>query len=101
MCSPATERRRGPLLPAQTEASDQGPVPLDVVLPDVVEQSAPAAHEHEQSPAAVVVLLVGLEVLGEVVDALGEERDLYLGRAGVTLVQPVLGDRGGLVGHAN
>ena len=38
-------------------------------------------------------------MLGEVVDALGEERDLHLGRTGVGLVEPVLADGGGLVGH--
>ena len=48
-------------------------------------------------PRAVLVLLVDLEVLGEVVDAAGEQRDLHLGRAGVGLVEPVLGDDLGLL----
>jgi hypothetical protein len=33
----------------------------------------------------VVVLALLAQVLGEVVDALGEQRDLHLGRAGVRL----------------
>jgi hypothetical protein len=38
-----------------------------------------------------MVLLVDLQVLGEVVDAIGQQRDLDLGRPGVTLVRAVLG----------
>ena len=33
----------------------------------------------------MVVLRVGLEMLGQVVDALGEDRDLDFGRTGVAL----------------
>ena len=46
----------------------------------------------------MVVLLVGLEVLGEVVDAAGEQRDLHLGRTGVGLVslcESMVSDFGG------
>ena len=39
-----------------------------------------------------MVLHVRLEVVGEVGDALGEERDLHLGRAGVALVELELRD---------
>jgi hypothetical protein len=55
----------------------------------------------------VVVLLVHLEVLGQVVDAIGQERDLDLGGTGVAVVLLELRNRvalgrqvGGLtVGH--
>ena len=40
----------------------------------------------------MVVVLVGLEVLGQVRDTLGEDSDLNLGGTGVTLVGSVLGD---------
>src|SRR5205814_531032 len=55
---------------AQAEASNQGPVALDVVVADVVEQPATTADQHEQTPTAVMVLLVDLQVVGELVDAL-------------------------------
>src|SRR5437899_7516804 len=45
----------------------------------------------------MVVLLVRLEVLGEVEDALGQERDLHLGRAGIALVGAELLDDGRLL----
>src|SRR2546430_15712023 len=47
-----------------------------------------------------MVLCVDLQVLREVVDPLGEQRHLHLRRAGVGLVEAVLGDRGRGVGHA-
>jgi hypothetical protein len=40
----------------------------------------------------VVVVLVGLEVLGKVFDSLRENRNLNLGRTGVTVVRCVLFD---------
>ena len=87
------------LLPTKTELRDQRPVPLDVVSSEVVEQPTAPTHEHEQSPTRVMVLLVDLQVLGEMRDAIGEQRDLDLGRTGIGLVNAVLGDRGGSVGH--
>src|SRR5581483_3300713 len=77
---------------AEAELADDAAVALDIVRADVIEQPTPPTHEHKQPAPAVVILLVHLEVLGEVVDPLGEERDLNLGRAGVGVVQAVLGD---------
>ena len=55
----------------------------------------------QKTAAAVVVLLIGLQMLGQAVDAVGQNSDLYLGRTGVTLVDGILGDDGllFLVGH--
>ena len=39
-----------------------------------------------EAAAAMVVVVVCLEVLGKVLDAAGKERDLYLGRTCVALV---------------
>jgi hypothetical protein len=47
-----------------------------------------------------MVTPMDLEVFGEVVDTLSEDRNLDLGRAGIGLVEPVLGDRRRLIGHA-
>src|SRR5690606_34562646 len=52
-----------------------------------------SAPDHlQESPPRVMVLLVGLQVLGELVDPLGEDRDLHLGRARVGLVAAVAVD---------
>src|SRR5918998_490782 len=77
---------------AQTEALDQRTVALDVGVAQVVEQPTALADEQQQAATAVVVVLVLLEVLGEVADAVAEQRDLHLGRTGVTLGRGVLGD---------
>ena len=59
---------------------DDRPVTLDVVGSYVVEEPATTTDQHQQATPAVMVLLVDLQVLGEVVDALGEECDLDLRR---------------------
>src|SRR5205085_6006743 len=45
------------------------------------------ADQHQEPPARVMILPVGLEVVGQAVDSLGEQRDLYFGRAGVAVVR--------------
>src|ERR1700733_10215354 len=73
-------------LPAQTEPLDQRSIAVDVLLREVL-QKPPAAADQQQQPAtAVVVVLVHLEVLRQVRDSLGQQRDLDFRRAGVTLI---------------
>src|SRR5699024_1340390 len=79
-------------LSTQTEAFDERAVALDVGVAQVAEQAAALSDEEQQAAAAVVVVLVGLEVFGQVGDALGEQRDLDLRRAGVAFAGRVLGD---------
>src|SRR6478735_10871349 len=86
-------RRPLVFLPSQTMFCDDAAVTLDVVLADVVEQPASLTDQHQQSPPAVMVLDVDLQVLGEVVDAGGQQRDLHLGRARIGVMQPVGRDR--------
>src|SRR5699024_6170221 len=69
-------------------------VALDVGAGDVLEQPATTADQQEEAATRVVIVLVGLEVLGEPPDALGEKGDLRLGRARVGLVDPELGQDG-------
>src|SRR6185369_5658746 len=59
----------------------------------VVEQTAACADHLQQAASAVMVLLVRPEVLGQVVDSLGEKSDLYARGASVRLVRPVLLER--------
>ena len=73
------------LLFAQTQLLDQAVVALDVLLLEVREQAAALVDHHQQAAARMVVLVVVLEVLGQVTDALGEDRDLDFGRTGVAL----------------
>src|SRR5216684_5356137 len=55
-----------------------------LVLPlDVIEKRTARRHELQKATTRMVVLHVGLEMPGEVVDAFRQDRDLNLGRAGV------------------
>src|SRR6185295_9784242 len=65
----------GPRSPANPEFLGHGTVALGVLLAKVLEQPAALADQHEQAAPGVMVLLVGLEVVGEAVDALGQEGD--------------------------
>src|SRR5512139_1044312 len=90
----------------QTEALHDRAVAVDVFLLHVVQKATTLTHEQQQATTAVVVVLVLLEVLGQVRDAVAEQRHLDLRRAGVALGQAVLGDdlllglRVGTLGHA-
>lgn len=68
---------------ANAELLDELTVLIDVVLLDVGEETTTLTDEHEQTTTGVEVLLVGLHVLGQLLDALGQDGDLNLGVAGV------------------
>ena len=51
-----------------------------------------SGSQQQQAATAVVILVVALQVLGEAVDALGEQRDLHFRRTGVGRMGAVLGD---------
>src|ERR1700694_3355559 len=54
-----------------------------VLLLDVIEKRAARRHELQEAAPRMVVLHVGLEMPGEVVDAFRQDRSLTLGGAGV------------------
>ena len=89
----ARSQRSGVGLAAEAEIGDQRAVALEVGALEVAEQAAAAADQHQQAAARVVVLAVLAQVLGELVDPLGEQRDLDLGRAGVGVGPAVLADQ--------
>ena len=81
-----------PWLSTKSQLGDEASVTISVLTAEVIEQTTTLANHHQQSATAVMVVLVVLKMSGEVVDALAERRNLYLGRAGVALVRAVLGD---------
>lgn len=91
-----TECRCSPLpyvfLLSQTQLADNGTVALDVSLLQVVQKISSVTDHLLQTAAAVEVLLVGSEVLGQVCDAVRQDRNLNLRRTGVSLVGGVLLD---------
>ena len=73
---------------------DDCAVTLNVYLLEVAEKISSVTDHFEKAATAVMVLVVGLEVLGEGVDAIGKDRDLNLGRTCVALVGLVLVNNG-------
>jgi hypothetical protein len=80
-------------LSTQAKLGDDGSVTLDVVLLDVIEHATPATDHGQQTTAAVIVLLVRLQVAREVVDALGKDGNLHFGRTRIGCVKLVRGNR--------
>src|SRR5688572_3915184 len=70
-------------LAANPEASDQIAVARLVFALHIIEQAAALADHLQQTATGMVVALMGLEVLGEVGDPLGQDRDLHVRRAGI------------------
>jgi hypothetical protein len=82
------------LLLAEFEFLDQRAITLEVAALEIVEQTTTLTYHLEEAAPAVMVLLVGLEVVGEGRDTRREERDLDLRGARVAIVLGVLGDDG-------
>ena len=78
------------LLLSETKLLNDSSVSLDVYLLEVVEEVSSVTYHLEEAATAVVVLVVALEVLGEVRNSVSKNCDLNLGRSGVTLVGSVL-----------
>src|SRR5262249_37391960 len=68
---------------ANTQPLDQRLVTRLIDAGEIIEQLATLGHELEQSTPGMIVLDVGLEMLGEAVDALRQDRHLHLRRSGV------------------
>src|SRR5262245_1010856 len=92
VCEAADERRRarGPRgrqssswnaagLLAQSEPLDQSRVTLGALVLQVFEQPPAARDELQETAPGVMVLGVGLEMLGQIGDPVGQKGDLDLG----------------------
>src|SRR5262249_2963346 len=72
-----------PLL-ANSERLDHRTITIDVLRLEVIQEATALSYEHEQAASRVVILCVDLEVLGEIRDALRQERNLDFRRARIT-----------------
>ncbi len=94
---PRAGHRQKIRLVAKAKISDDLAVPFDVRALEVVEQPTTTADHLQQALPAVMILGVGTEVTGQVVDVIGENRDLDLRRPGIGVVRAVLLDCWGLL----
>jgi len=70
-------------LPPDAELLDQSAVAGNVARMEVVEQPAPLAYQAQQSDARMMVLLVRTQMLGQLLDATREQRNLNFRRAAI------------------
>ena len=82
-------RSKSQLVP-ESKISDDLAVTFEIRSPQIVEETAPSSDHFEQPATAVMILRVGAEVVGEVVDSRGEKSDLNFGRAAIGLMRAVL-----------
>ena len=87
-------------LAADPKFRDERSIALNVVAAEVIEQAPPTPDQHQQAAPRVMILFMGLQVLGQVLNALGEQSDLHLSRPRVGVVAAVLSDRCRFVRHA-
>ena len=64
---------------SEAELFNDCSVTVDVVLHQVVEKVTTATNHLEKATTGVVVVLVSLEVFGEIGNSLGEDSDLNFG----------------------
>ena len=76
------------LLP-DAQLGDQGAITFHVLLLEVIQEAAALTDHFQQAPVGVLILGVGAHMLGEDVDALGENSDLDLGGPGIALMGTV------------
>lgn len=88
------------MLTAQAERFDGFLVTLLSSSLQIVQQLPATCHHLQQTAPCGVVLRVGVQVLGEVIDALRQQCDLHVGTAGV-LFMKLKSAKGGGLGFAH
>jgi hypothetical protein len=79
-----------PFLLTDPQFLDNSAVAIDVLFGQIVEQIASVPDHFQQAAPAVVILFVYFQMLGQMVDPLGQDRDLNLRRACVPIVETIL-----------
>ena len=94
---PRAGQRQKICLVSETKVRDDLAVILEVCALEIVEKALALANHLQQAAPAVMILGFGAEMVGEVVDVLGENRYLDLGRTRIVCVRAVLFDCRGLL----
>lgn len=73
-----TDLVRVRLLLADSQAVDQVFIAVEIRLLKIIQESTTLAYEFQKTTARVVILLVGLEMLGQIADPLAKYGHLHL-----------------------
>src|ERR1700761_2042076 len=68
---------------ADAQLADDVPVAVRIVRLEIIEQAAALAYQHQQAATRSMVFRVGLEMFGQLANALAQDRDLHFRAAGV------------------
>src|SRR5712692_8765163 len=85
-------------LTPQSQIGDQLQIAVVLSARQVVQEATTRADHLEQPAPGMIVVLVVAQMPRQRIDAVGQQRDLHVGRAGVAGVEPVLLDDGGSIG---
>ena len=87
--------QRSARLLADAQLLNDGFVAFGIRLSEVVEQAATLADHHEKPAPGGMVLLVGLEMLGQFANPCAQDGDLNFRGTGIVIRSPVVGNQGG------
>jgi hypothetical protein len=84
--------RRMRRLAAQSQPLDNRVVSFDILAFQIIEQLPSLSDQFEQPSSGMVILLVRLEMIGEIADSFTEKSNLNLGRSGIRRMHPEIVD---------
>jgi hypothetical protein len=91
----STVQRLAAALLADAKLLNDSFVAFGVGLSEVVQQAATLADHHKKTAPGGMVLLVGLEVLGQLTNPGAQDGDLNFRRTGIVIGSAVIGNQGG------
>jgi len=77
---------------ADSQLADHIAVAIRISLLEVIQKTAALAHQHQQTTAGAMILLVGLEVLCQLADTRAENRNLHFRTSSVRLMRAKFGN---------
>jgi len=77
---------------AQSEACDNGLIPLEVSIANVSQQRRPVAHHLEQAAPGGMILGMRSKMFRKIVDSPGQQRNLHFRRSCVSIMDLVIPD---------
>ena len=83
-------------LATKTKLADDGAITLDIDVLEIVQEATATPYEHQKATTTVVILLVHLEVGRQVIDPIGKQGNLHLGRTRIVVALGELFDCFGL-----
>ena len=74
------------MLVAQLQLLGYRLVALQILVLQIIQQRPALADHHQQPAARAMVFFIALQMLRQMVDAMRQQRDLYIGRTGVAVM---------------